>query len=91
MEYVHNFCREMSPFALNFVLTMQGIEPIPLSHGFSCCVLGCGQGMSTNIFASCHPEGQFHAIDFNRTHIQGASGLAAQARLANVTLVADFV
>jgi trans-aconitate methyltransferase len=47
--------------------------------------LGCGQGLSTNIFASCHPDGQFHGIDFNRTHIQGARELSRQARLANTT------
>lgn len=85
MEYIHNFCRELGPSVLNLVLTMQGVEPISLSHGFSCCDLGCGQGLSTNVFAACHPEGQFYAIDFNRTHISGARGLASQARLANVT------
>jgi trans-aconitate methyltransferase len=58
---------------------------VPLNHGYSCCDLGCGQGLSTNVFAACHPEGQFHAIDFNRAHILGASGLAEQARLKNVT------
>ena len=85
MEYVHDFCREMSPAALNFVLTMQGIEPVPLEQGFTYCDLGCGQGLSTNLFASCHPEGQFHAIDFNHSHIVGARRLADQARLDNVT------
>ena len=85
MEYVHNFYRELGPAALNFVLTMQGIEPVPLHNGYSCCDLGCGHGLSSNVFAACHPEGQFHAIDFNRTHILGARGLADQARLENVT------
>lgn len=85
MEYVHTFCREFGPAALNFVLTMQDMEPVPLSSGFSCCDLGCGQGVSTNIFAACHPQGQFHAIDFNSAHIQGARELAQQAKLDNVT------
>ncbi len=84
MEYVHNFYRELSPSVLNLVLTMQAIEPIPLTDGFSCCDLGCGQGLSTNVIAACHPEGQFHAIDFNPAHISGARDLADQARLGNV-------
>lgn len=85
IEYIHHFCRELGPSALNLVLTMQGLEPMPLNQGFSCCDLGCGQGLSTNIFASCHPEGQFHGIDFNRVHILGARELSSQARLANAT------
>lgn len=85
MEYVHNYCREMSPSALNFVLAMQGIEPVRLDQGFSCCDLGCGQGLSSNIFASCHPEGEFHAIDFNPAHILGAREMARRAKLENVT------
>lgn len=85
IEYIHHFCRELGPAWLNFVLAMQGIEPVQLEHGFSCCDLGCGQGLSTNVFASCHPEGQFHGIDFNAAHIQGARGLASQAKLENVT------
>ena len=85
IEYIHHFCRELGPAWLNFVLAMQGIEPLQLESGFSCCDLGCGQGLSTNVFASCHPEGQFHAIDFNAAHIQGARGLARQAKLENVT------
>lgn len=85
IEYLHHFCRELGPAWLNFVLAMQGIEPVQLASGFSCCDLGCGQGLSTNVFASCHPEGQFHGIDFNAAHIQGARGLASQAKLENVT------
>lgn len=84
MEYVNNFYRELGPSVLNLVLTIQGIEPIPLNNGFACCDLGCGQGYSTNLIAACHPDGQFHGIDFNHAHIAGARSLAAQARLENV-------
>ena len=84
MEYVHNFCRELGPSFLNFVLAMQGFEPLSLDRGFSHCDLGCGQGLSTNIFATCHPEGRFHAIDFNHAHIMGARELARKAGLENV-------
>ncbi|MEI6212821.1 MAG: class I SAM-dependent methyltransferase [Desulfuromonadales bacterium] len=85
MEYVHTYCREMSPSALNLALNMQCIEPLPLNSGFAFCDLGCGQGMSVNIFASCHPESQFHAVDFSSAHIKRARELAEQAGLVNVT------
>ena len=85
IEYIHHFCRELGPAWLNFVLAMQGIKPVQLESGFSCCDLGCGQGLSTNVFASCHPEGEFHAIDFNPAHVLGARELSSQAKLANVT------
>lgn len=84
IEYVHNFCRELGPAVLNFALTMRGIEPLSPGSGFSHCDIGCGQGLSTNIFASCHPQGEFHAIDFNHAHIQGARELAQKAKLENV-------
>lgn len=85
LEYVHNFCREFAPSSLNFVLAMQMFEPIPLKSGFSSCDLGCGHGLSTNVFAACHPEGDFHGIDFNYAHILGAREMARKARLENVT------
>ena len=85
MEYVHNFCHDLGPSALNFVLTMQGMDPISLNSAFAHCDVGCGQGISTNIFAACHPDGEFHAIDFNNAHILGARELARKAKLENVT------
>jgi SAM-dependent methyltransferase len=84
IEYVHGVYRELGPSVLNFVLLIQGLEPIDLDRGFTYCDLGCGQGESVNLFAACHPEGEFHAVDFNYAHIAGARGLASQAQLSNV-------
>ena len=92
MEYVHGVHRDLGPAALNLILLIQSIEPLVLQDGFTYCDLGCGQGESINLFAACHPEGEFHAVDFNSAHIEGARGLAGQADLENVTFwEADFV
>lgn len=85
VEYVHGVYRELGPSALNFILLLQSREPVPLSEGFTYLDLGCGQGESTNLFAACHPEGQFHAVDFNAAHIAGARNMARQASIQNVT------
>jgi SAM-dependent methyltransferase len=85
VEYVHGVYRELGPSALNMVLLLQSMEPVALQEGFTYCDLGCGHGESINLFAACHPEGEFHAIDFNYAHIAGARGLARQADIGNVT------
>ena len=85
IEYVHGVHRELGPSALNLVLLIQGKEPVELQGGFTYCDLGCGQGESVNFFAACHPEGEFHAIDFNSAHIAGARDLADRADLGNAT------
>jgi SAM-dependent methyltransferase len=85
VEYVHGVYRELGPSVLNFILLLQSMEPVNLHEGFTYCDLGCGQGESANLFAACHPEGQFHAIDFNYAHIAGARNLARQANISNVT------
>jgi SAM-dependent methyltransferase len=91
IEYVHGYYPEMAPAVLNFVLLMNGMEPVPLDQEFTYCELGCGHGESLNLFAACHPEGRFHAIDFNKAHIDAACEIAAKAQLTNATFwEADF-
>ena len=91
IEYVHGFYPELGPAVLNFILLLNGFEPVPLNRHFTYCELGCGLGDSLNLFAACHPEGRFHAIDCNHAHIQAASGIAERARLSNTTFwEADF-
>jgi len=91
IEYVRGFYPELGPAVLNFVLLMNGFEPVPLDRPFTYCELGCGMGESLNLFAACHPEGRFHAIDFNQAHIEAARGSAERARLSNAQFwEADF-
>ncbi|GFO54129.1 hypothetical protein GMSM_11360 [Geomonas sp. Red276] len=85
IEYVHGVYRELAPSVLNMALLLQSLEPIPLQEGFTYCDLGCGQGESVNLFAACHPEGRFHAVDFNAAHIAGARTLASRTGLKNTT------
>ncbi len=85
IEYVHGVHRDLGPSALNVILLIQNIDPVALQDGFTYCDVGCGQGDSVNLFAACHPEGEFHAIDFNAVHIAGARRMAGQAGLANST------
>ena len=85
IEYVRGVHRELAPSALNTILLIQKIEPVALQHGFTYCDLGCGHGESITLFAACHPEGEFHAVDFNSAHIAGARDLAAQTELKNIT------
>lgn len=85
LEYVHGFYPEMGPLSLNLILLLQGIETVPLHQGFTYCDLGCGQALTSNMFAACHQEGDFHAIDFNHSHIEGAKKLAQKAGLTNTT------
>ena len=92
IEYLFGVHRELAPTALNAVLLMQGREPVALQDGFSYCDLGCGQGDSVNFFAACHPEGEFHGVDFNPGHIAGAKSLSGEAALDNVSFwEASFV
>jgi hypothetical protein len=91
IEYVRSFHHGMGPSSLNFILMMNGFEPVPLLQGFTYCELGCGQGVSLNLFATCHPEGSFHAVDFNPAHIENARDTAINAGLTNATFwSADF-
>jgi SAM-dependent methyltransferase len=91
MEYVHGFYPELGPSVLNFVLLMNGFEPVLLDRHFTYCELGCGLGESLNLFAACHPEGRFHGIDFNPAHIEAACRITERAQLSNTTFwEADF-
>ncbi len=98
IDYTYHFFRELSPLHLRFSALMAGYRPflqsVPppsQSEKFVYCELGCGNGVSTNIFAAAHPEGQFFGIDYMPSHINFASGLARQAGLDNIHfLEADF-
>lgn len=85
VEYVHGVYRELAPSALNFILLLQSRDPVLLQQGFTYLDLGCGQGESANLFAACHPEGVFHAVDFNAAHIAGARNVAREASIENIT------
>ena len=82
--YTWGFYGDMSPFNINYVAMMSGFAPVPLDREFNYLELGCGNGVSLNVFAACHPTGQFHAVDLNPDHVDNARGLAAGGLLSNV-------
>jgi SAM-dependent methyltransferase len=68
----------MAPAHLAFALALRGIaSPFAAGRGFHYGELGCGQGVTTNLLAACHPQASFEAVDLLPEHIEGASRLAA--------------
>ena len=52
---------------------------------FSWCELGCGKGVTSLLLAATHPQGEFHACDFNPAHIEYAERMRSAAAVGNVT------
>lgn len=80
--YTHAFYPEMAPGHLVFALLLNGIAP-PSFQGFHYGELGCGQGVTTNLLAACHPDATFEAVDLLPEHMDGARRLAQAAGNAN--------
>lgn len=87
VEYTAGFYAEQSPVLLNFVAALNGYEPLPLDRAFNYFELGFGRGVTVNLLAASNPNGKFYAADFNPAHVAGASALAGEAGLNNVTLL----
>lgn len=84
LDYTHDFFREMTPAMMAFAAMSrghkQGLRQGPVRY----CELGCGQGFTANLLAAANPHIEFHAMDFNPSHIAGARDLARDADLENV-------
>lgn len=89
MQYSTGYYREQSPAWINIVCLLNGIEPVPLDQPYTCFELGFGRGLTAQVLAAGNPQGRFYAADFNPAHVAGASRLAAQAQLHNLTLLED--
>lgn len=90
IEYTHGFYRELAPSLLSFAALMQGVSAPGLRvEPLAYCELGCGQGVSTNVLAAANPHVEFHATEFNPSHVAGAEALAGAARLPNVHFFDD--
>jgi SAM-dependent methyltransferase len=83
-SYADKFFRELSPAWLNHVAAINGAAPRILDRPFTYLELGCGFGISTVINAAAFPQGEFHACDFNPTHIEGGVRHAAALGVSNV-------
>ena len=84
VDYTHDFFHEMTPAVLALAATSKGQKHGLNQSNLSYCELGCGQGFTSNLLAAANPHIDFHAMDFNPSHIAGATELALEAGLGNV-------
>lgn len=85
--YTEHFFRELSPSSLNYVATINGCYPRPLTDGFTYLELGCGLGHSVGLLAGAYPQGRFYGVDFNPAHIDSARRFVAVAGIGNVEFI----
>lgn len=86
IEYTGNFYHFLAPARLAYIAAINGYDPPDLSKPFTWCELGCGKGTTALILAATHPNGQFHACDFNPAHIDYAESLRRAAEIDNLVL-----
>jgi SAM-dependent methyltransferase len=86
IDYISEFYRELAPAVLDYVCVSKGLYPPRKSadSAFRYCELGCGQGVSLNVLASCYPQGEFHGIDFMPSHVVSGQKFASDGNLNNV-------
>ena len=85
--YTEHFFRELSPSWLNYVATISGCHPRPLTEGFTYLELGCGLGHSVGLMAGAFPQGRFYGVDFNPAHIDSAQRYSARVGILLMTEV----
>jgi len=86
-EYTYYHYNEISPANLSFVAKLKGLKPVPYDKPFTYFELGCGKGLSTNLYAAAYPYAQFYGNDFNPIHIESANKLAKAVGSTNITFV----
>ncbi len=87
VPYTHSFFHHMSPVHLWFTTVALGILPPDIQQPYNYLELGCGNGLSTNVFAAANPNGTFYANDINPTHIWNARAVAKRSGLTNVNFL----
>lgn len=84
-EYTSHYFAELAPAHLDLAALTAGVMPPERADGqFRYCELGCGNGMTTNIIAACHPGAEFVGIDFMPVHVANAKRAARRGGLENV-------
>ena len=83
-EYTWGFYGDMAPISLNHLVMMNGLSPVDLDKPFTFLELGCGQGLTSNIFADLYPHASFHAVDAIKQHIANARAVAQASKLSNI-------
>ncbi len=83
VAYTSGFYREISPGWIAAAAMLLGHRPPDLTRPFRYAELGCGHGLSLNVFAASNPNGAFHGFDFNPAHVESGRRLATRAGLGN--------
>ena len=83
VAYTSGFYREISPGWIAAAAMLLGHRPPDLTRPFRYAELGCGHGLSLNVFAASNPNGEFHGFDFNPAHVESGRRLADRGGLAN--------
>ena len=83
VTYPMEFHRQYTPVWLNLATLLCGHRPKALDRPFRWCDIGCGQGFTALGVASLYPHAEVYGFDFNPSHIENASRLAADAGLSN--------
>lgn len=87
IEYTYGFYPEIGPVMLNWIAAAAGYAPKNLDREFTYLELGCGNGVSVNVNAACHPKGRFWGLDFNPQHCVTARNMAENGGLTNVKIL----
>jgi SAM-dependent methyltransferase len=97
LEYTFGVYTFLNPDLLLLRAVMSGVKPSASilsggaedTRGLVYCDLGCGQGMTTNLMAARDPGGKYFGIDYNSAMIANAKALAEDAKITNVTFLAE--
>ena len=97
LEYTFGVYTFLNPDLLLLRAVMSGVKPSTSilsggaedTRGLVYCDLGCGQGMTTNLMAARDPSGTYFGIDYNEAMIANAKALAEDAKITNVTFLAE--
>lgn len=87
IDYTWGFHKELSPTNLAWASALRGHSPPAADEPFTYCELGCGNGLSLNVFAAAHPRASFYGTDFNPSHIANGRRTAEQGGIQNVSFL----
>jgi SAM-dependent methyltransferase len=86
VPYVIHYYRELNPAVLKLALAMNGIG-WDRDQDCDYIELGCGFGLTPMFLAAGYPGARFVGTDFNPEHIVTARGIAATAKLDNISFI----
>jgi SAM-dependent methyltransferase len=87
IDYTWGFHKELSPTNLAWTAGLRGHTAPAADDAFTYCELGCGNGLSLNIFAAAHPKASFYGLDFNPSHVANGRRTAEQGGIPNATFL----